>query len=66
MKSKVFGGDSVITVHNTSYGKVMFSQVSVILSTGRCMHGKGRSMQSRVKGGVWQKGTCMVKGEHAK
>ena len=32
MHSKVLDGDSVITVHNSSYGKVMFSQMSVILS----------------------------------
>ena len=46
------------TVRNSSCGKVMFSQVSVILSMGGCgiggMHGKG--------GCVWQRGACMAKG----
>ena len=65
---------SVFTICNSSCGKVMFSQVSVILSTGgggcgkgggMCgeegVHGKGGACM--VKGGhVWQGGACMAKG----
>ena len=38
----------MFTVPNSSCGKVMFSQASVILSTGR-------------EGHVWQRGACVVK-----
>ena len=41
------------TVRNSSCGKVMFSQVSVILSMGGC--GKG--------GHAWQRGVCVAKGD---
>ena len=40
---------NIFTVRNSSCGKVMFSQVSVILSTGGGMHGRGVCM---VEGGM--------------
>ena len=49
---------NVITVRNSSCGKVMFSQVSVILSGGD-MHGGGACMVGA--GHVWQ-GGCVWQG----
>ena len=52
---------SVITVRNSSCVRVMFSQASVILSTGRAVHGGGRGMCGR--GCAWQ-GACVAGGVH--
>ena len=50
-----FQGHMIITVCNSSCGKVMFSNASVIPSTGGGVHGRGC---------VWQ-GGCMAGGQHA-
>ena len=49
----------IFTVRNSSCGKVMFSQASVILSTGGRVWQRGACV---VKGGMHGKGGCMVKG----
>ena len=50
----------LVTVRNSSCRNVMFSQVSVILSTGD-MHGEGRHTWQR-GGHAWWRGACMAKG----
>ena len=61
-----------ITVRNSSCGKVMFSQVSVILCRGVAkggMHGKGEACVAKAgmcmakRGHPWQRGVCGG-GEH--
>ena len=57
----------IITVRNSSCGKVMFSQVSVILSAGE-MRGKGGWGVHGKGGCMWQRGMCMgacMAGGHA-
>ena len=50
----------IFAVRKSSCGKVIFSQVPLILSTGEGVHGKGEHVWQR--GCAWQRGrgTCMV------
>ena len=54
---------SFLSVRNSSCGKVMFSQTSVILSTGVCVRGEGRGMCCE-GGCAWQKGVCVARGAY--
>ena len=70
-ETTVFVGENLIfiTVHNSSCGKIKFSQASVILSMGGCAW-QGACMAGAMHhggmhgGGAWQ-GTCMAGGGFA-
>ena len=51
----------IITGRNEVVAKVIFLHLSVILFTGRGMHGE-RGGACVAKGGAWQRGACMAKG----
>ena len=66
---KVINLTVCITVGNSTWGKIMFSQVSVILCMGGGMHGKGGHCMAKgghcmAKGACMEKGACMVGGIH--
>ena len=56
------GSETIFTACNSSCGKVMFSQTSVILSTGRGGGACATGGMCVVRGHSWQGGACVTVG----